>query len=100
MLCNNLKQDKKKLKVNLSHYCHADTKGEMRYSSYSFLTSALEGWVSGLRRALAALFSVKLRLSGVTHVVSWELPNVLANIAVAILRVNMIWLVDLGLILK
>jgi hypothetical protein len=32
-----------KIKVKLYHYCHAETKGERRYSSYSFLMSALDG---------------------------------------------------------
>jgi hypothetical protein len=41
-------------KVKLSRYCHAADKGERRYSSYSFVTSALDG-VSGQRHALAAL---------------------------------------------
>jgi hypothetical protein len=31
------------LKVKLSRYCHVDAKGERRYSSNSFLTSALGG---------------------------------------------------------
>jgi hypothetical protein len=31
------------LKEKLSHYCHADYMVERNYSSYSFLTSALEG---------------------------------------------------------
>jgi hypothetical protein len=43
-------------KVQLSCYCHASNKGERRYSSYSFLTSALDG-VSGQRHALAMLYS-------------------------------------------
>jgi hypothetical protein len=37
----------------LSRYCHAGDKREMRSSSYSFLTSALDR-VSGQRHALAA----------------------------------------------
>jgi hypothetical protein len=34
---------KSKSKVKLSLYCHAGTKGERLYSSYSFLTSAVDG---------------------------------------------------------
>jgi hypothetical protein len=39
-----------KVKVNLSHYRHAGAKGARKYSSYSFLTSALHGgeWSASL----------------------------------------------------
>jgi hypothetical protein len=43
-------------KVKLSHYHHAGAKGTRRYSSYTFLTSALGG-MSGRRHAPAALYS-------------------------------------------
>jgi hypothetical protein len=46
--------DMVEVKVKLSHYCHASDKGERSCSSYSFLTSALEG-VSGRDCAPAAL---------------------------------------------
>jgi hypothetical protein len=39
----------------LSRYRHADDKGNKRYSSYSFLTSALDG-VTCQRHAPAALY--------------------------------------------
>jgi hypothetical protein len=39
----------------MSRYRHADDKGESIYSSYSFLTSALDG-VSAQRHAPAALY--------------------------------------------
>jgi hypothetical protein len=42
-------------KLKLSHYCHAGAKGERKYSSYSFLTSALDG-VSGQSHTLAMLY--------------------------------------------
>jgi hypothetical protein len=43
------------VKVKLSRYCHAGAKGEAKYSSYSFLTSSLDG-ESGQRQASAALY--------------------------------------------
>jgi hypothetical protein len=49
---NNLKSYKK---VKLSLYRHTDTKGESKYSSYSFLTSALDG-VSGQLHSPAELY--------------------------------------------
>jgi hypothetical protein len=46
---------KSKVKVKLSRYRHAGAKVEIRYSSYSFLTSTLDG-VNGQRHAPAALY--------------------------------------------
>jgi hypothetical protein len=46
------------VKVKLSRYTPWRHLGERRYSSYSFLTSALDG-VSGQRHALAALYRWK-----------------------------------------
>jgi hypothetical protein len=43
------------LHVKLSHWHHADDNRERMYSSYSFLTSALEG-VSGQSHSPAALY--------------------------------------------
>jgi hypothetical protein len=45
----------------LLYYCHAGAKGERSYSSYSFLTSALN-WVSGQCCTLAMLYPGKGRL--------------------------------------
>jgi hypothetical protein len=42
---------------------------------------------------------VKLQLSDISHLKYWEMSNVLPYTAVAILRVNMYWLVDLGLLM-
>jgi hypothetical protein len=44
----------KTVKVKLSRYRHAGAKGETKYKSYSFFTSALDE-VSGQRHAPAAL---------------------------------------------
>jgi hypothetical protein len=44
-----------KSKIKPSHYCQAGDKGEMRYSSYSFMTSALMG-VSGQHHASDVLY--------------------------------------------
>jgi hypothetical protein len=43
------------IKAKLSHNLHTGDKGEMKYSSYSFLTLALDG-VSGQHHALAVLY--------------------------------------------
>jgi hypothetical protein len=43
------------VKVRLSRFRHAGDKGERRYSSYSFLTSALDG-VGGQRHVPATLY--------------------------------------------
>jgi hypothetical protein len=40
---------------------------------------------------------IKLQLLGASHVKYWQLSNVSAIIAVAIVRVNMHWSVSLGL---
>jgi hypothetical protein len=44
-----------KSKVKTSRYCHSGDKWEKKYSTYSFLTSALDG-VSSQRHALVALY--------------------------------------------
>jgi hypothetical protein len=46
---------KLKQKIKLSHYGHAGTKGERKYSFYSFLISPLNG-VSGQRHAPATFY--------------------------------------------
>jgi hypothetical protein len=45
-------------KVELLSHRHADDKAERKYSSYSFLTSTLDG-VSDQRHALAALYPLE-----------------------------------------
>jgi hypothetical protein len=47
----------KKVKVKLSRNSYAGAKGERKFSSYSFATSALDG-VSGQRHAPAVLYSL------------------------------------------
>jgi hypothetical protein len=46
-------------KVKLSRYRHAGDKGERRHSSYSFLTSAVDG-VSAQRHAQAAIYPLEI----------------------------------------
>jgi hypothetical protein len=55
--------------VKLSRYHHAGAKGERSYSSYSVLTSELDG-VSGQRHALAALYP-RERCPGTHWIGSW-----------------------------
>jgi hypothetical protein len=57
--CSNNITREKKSKVKLSCYRHVDIKGEKTYSSYSLLTTTLDG-VSGQCHAPAALYPRKM----------------------------------------
>jgi hypothetical protein len=52
-------QDKNKSKAKPSRYCQVDVKGEKSYSSYSFLTSALDGGEGSVSHPGCALPSRK-----------------------------------------